>query len=199
MAHCTIRMLGLQTALTFWDLARYMAGSSSHRRLEEGDPNDDSDADTKHVCKAREADEAITSIFWWCYLMGIAMLAQVIIAAIEWAEGCMCHGCLDQEGVPAVVLAVWDNCPMRGFRAAELAAGEFMDFIQQLLLASIARLAASLSPALDGEERLFILQDVERGRVHLVSYVVLKLSVWNVPYWMSCGAAHSNRHFALSA
>lgn len=114
------------------------------------------------------------------------------IRLISWAESCPCHWDLKDKAagvVPEQLLRLCEACPMRGLRAAELAAGHFNHVLQELCEVSSANLLLNMPERLSQGDRATILHDFESGRAHILFQISLKTCHWDAFPWVSFGAA----------
>ena len=186
VSNCILMTVPLEDALrSMWVLDKYMGKSSSSIR----NPPDEDDS---HNVRVDLVDEAITSPLWWAYIKMLAKFAYVQVTLLKWAESCPCHWGLPykKEEVPRSLRKLWDTCPMRGRRAAELANGDFMTTIQELFEETAASLMLQMPRDLSADDRYMVVQDFERGRCQLLYTFTLKMTHWSEPPWLLCGIAH---------
>ena len=140
-------------------------------------------------------------------------LSMILIEATAWAESCPCHGDLLREirsgdydngmggkgsGTLAKVLREAQECPLRGRRCAELAAGDFQTFIDKLFKQQASLILLDMDTSLTDSQMMMIMQDFERGRQHLITQFTLKLSNWEEGHWHMYGIAHFNPQKAFA-
>ena len=90
-------------------------------------------------------DEAITSDDFWGCMTALEFLAICIEEANKWCAGCPCHGPWMKSCNVRAVSKVWETCPMRGRRAPELAAGDFIESFWNSVHNASGKLALKLS------------------------------------------------------
>lgn len=110
----------------FWSLAKYGASAGPNPAAADGHAADDPDANAQVIV----ADEAISSSTWWARVLTFRLVFKVILQCFAWAEGCSCHSHLDLQQVSSVVRDRFLQCPMRGQRLPELAAGDLFIMFQ---------------------------------------------------------------------
>ena len=133
-------------------------------------------------------------------------LARILVEANAWAESCPCHSGLLQDihsedydkGVYLKVVRDCLSCPLRGRRCAELAAGDFQMFVDKLFKQQASLILLDMHPSLAESEIMLIMQDFERGRQHLITQLVMKLSNWEEGHWHLYGIAHHNHEKAFA-
>ena len=129
---CIIQVFKLKAILLWgWDKDRFLNMSGGGKVSDEG-------------CIA-EVDVALQSTFWWACMMALEIFAICIQEANVWCVSCQCHGpwlrtCNDKD-----VKKVWMSCPMRGRRAPELAAGEFVAHMKGCFQSGSAKVAVALA------------------------------------------------------
>ena len=134
VSHCILSILKCEPALRRqWSLERYL-NSPGANRVDERDMA--AATETQDTVRLTVADEAICSPVWWQYLHMMKTFATLQITLTKWAEGCPCHWALSQnelgEAVTPRLKHLWDSCPLRGRRCAELASGSFWTYVQRL-------------------------------------------------------------------
>ena len=135
----------------------------------------------------RICDEAIASDYFWSALATLDVLFDLLRKAFAWAEGCPCHGHLPRDGIPPAVCKRWDECPMRGLRLPDLAAGDLFDMFYGLQAQATADLLTRLPASLPLQERGALLFEFEIGRSFMFYTLCLKLAcsaascLWDSP------------------
>ena len=109
----------------FWSLAKYGAEALAVPAAGEDGADDPNASAQLHV-----ADEAISSPIWWARVLTLKLVFKVILKCFTWVEGCSCHTHLDMNAVTSQVRDRWLQCPMRGQRLPEVAAGDFFTMFQ---------------------------------------------------------------------
>lgn len=135
-------------------------------------------------------------------------ISKVIHRLFMWCDGCSCHWRVLAEAcdradnaaeVPSAFLASWRSCSLRGRRLPELAAGDFFLELNELFAQNGAALMTKLSPQLNDEQRLCILNDYERGRSSFTTILIVKLAHWTAPPWCAFALAHADQAKASEA
>ena len=123
---CVLKMVPLESAVRHgWSLTQYMAGFSDHRPIV-------LDNDGPHNARLDIVEEAISSAYFWAYLRMLEKGSSLIMKLLSWAEGCSCHWDLHRDDAPDWLSKVWETCPLRGRRCADIAAGEFLKLVHSL-------------------------------------------------------------------
>ena len=150
---------------------------------------------------ADSVTSALSSSLFCRYIWMIHSVHKLLSNFESWLESCACHEHL-LDGVPrkhkrsaqAKFFAKLpsSNCPMRGKRAAELAAGvleKTLRNMEQLAFQSFLESDAedaALSPA----DRAIMLKDLEYAKAYLHFGLTTKLSFWRKLPWRLCALAH---------
>ena len=167
----------------FWDLQTYLGSGSG--------PEPEAASEGLNL---EDIDASIRSSLFWTSLGVLNLLMKVVRTCILWSESCPCHfHLLDQEDVPNRIYQAWLQCPMSGRRLAELSSGDFMEMISSLFDNLIAQAIALMPPSLSGKDRANLLEDLSRGRAHLVFQFTLKLSAMQQPPRLLHASSHHNR------
>ncbi|CAK9065537.1 unnamed protein product [Durusdinium trenchii] len=121
VSHCALQLNRCESSLRhMWDLDKYSGTSSACVRGESSN--------------LVVVDDAIGSDFFWAYITMLCKFAKLQTQLMSWAEGCPCHWeVMQSEGIPVELRRLWESCPMRGKRAAELASGKFHSMLQEFL------------------------------------------------------------------
>ena len=201
---CISAVLGdVETSIRWgWDLQRYENGSQHHPQMDR-----DSACPESHRSRMDIVDEAVRDPFWWGYLHMLNKIAGTLNIMLRWSESCSCHWDLlraDEEHAAAgevgdapllsdAVRADIAECPLRGRRCADLAGGEFMQLLNGLCQERVAQLLTNeLQCGMTQAQRQRIINDFERGRVHLITYLTMKLSQYDHPPFCIFGLAHKD-------
>ena len=132
----------------------------------------------------------------------LEQLCCILRQCISWAEGCSCHYALLHD--PAVLVdedlrKQWLACPMRGLRAAELSAGDFLQLLARLSELTAAHLLVQLPPDISAGCMRSLLQEFDAARAHLSFYFVVKLSHLNQFPWKILQLSHADELVAQTA
>ena len=124
-------------------------------------------------------------------------LFHVFRSAFDWVEGCPCHTHLDWEMVEAYVRSRWGACPLRGCRVDEIAAGDFLEFVRELLVTNAVDLLLALPAELDDVQRGKCMRVFEKGRSMILLEMTIKITPLMVPPYSIGGIAHYCRDKAM--
>ena len=119
-----------------------------------------------------------------------------------WVQGCPCHVHKDADQEPdGDIPKVWvsNTCPLRGYRAPELACGELERFMEELRDDFGLHLLELLAPLRDENAQGRIRRDYLEGMRHLAFMMKLKFSSWEELPYALCGVAHYEESKARSA
>ena len=150
---------------------------------------------------ADSVTSALSSSLFCRYIWMIHLVHKLLSNFELWLESCACHEHL-LDGVPrkhkrsaqAKFFAKLpsSNCPMRGKRAAELAAGvleKTLRNMEQLAFQSFLESDAE-DAALSQADRAIMLKDLEYAKAYLHFGLTTKLSFWRKLPWRLCALAH---------
>jgi hypothetical protein len=129
-------------------------------------------------------------------------IAKLLRSATAWADGCSCHAHLLGLGPDEVhpkVYKQWLECPMKGMRAAELSAGEFLEVFCGICNQTAAAMMLSLPADISAQERTALLKEYDAGASHVTFYFVLKLSHFGETPWLLFQLAHHDSTVAHAA
>ena len=175
----------LEPALrSHWSLQRFL-GSTTVPTARPGDTGQEEDVGVN----LHKVDSGICSDYFWGSLKVMLQVAMVQRQAVQFANACPCHEAWQHSENPALK-SLFEMCPMRGRRCAELASGHFFSLLQSLFDACATRLEIQLPRGLRDSEMAQLMRDFETARQHVVSSYVLKLSFWMQPPHAIAGIAH---------
>jgi hypothetical protein len=147
-----------------------------------------------------DANDAIQSPLMWAYVRMLSHIVSIIDHMTHWHESCSCHSSYAGAGnlTPEQHRAAFNKrlgttglgCPMKGRRAAELAAGDFDHFIDELLGITQGQVLFHCREGLAPAELQTLLIDFESARQHLILQLRTKFSVWRRLPHVLCGVAH---------
>ena len=177
-----------------WNRERFLSG--------EDDGNGGAAAQEVTATLVNDVTAAVESPDWWAWLAMLEQLCCILRQCISWAEGCSCHYALLHD--PAVLVdedlrKQWLACPMRGLRAAELSAGDFLQLLARLSELTAAHLVVQLPPDINAGSRRSLLQEFDAARAHLSFYFVVKLSHLNQFPWKILQLSHADELVAQTA
>ena len=155
---CLTKLLPLFPILQqAWDEAKYLAGG-------------DTDAATATV--ARGVTAALASNLFCSYVCMVHSLHGVVASFEKWLESCPCHEHLQSDlkklrrGERKRVAAILSDCPMKGKRAPELAAGSLEATLEKLENQLLQCFSEDQGRELSDDERSILTKDFEYGRVY---------------------------------
>ena len=191
VAVCVEEIYKIRRELRFgWSRARFeQQGAASGRFVNVSEAACDSGH--KDGVKLQVVDAAIASEFFWEYNRMLLTIMKTIKDAIVWIESCHCHHRLLQDTqLPARERVVYEQCPARGRRLPEVAAGDFLAAFGQSLDAASTRLLLTMHRDLTARERQIILDDHEQGKAHVSFVLALKTSHFQQKPWLAYGVGH---------
>ena len=178
VARCALEMDRVLPALqSGWNLVKYMEAPDTHDVV------------------LQQVNATIVDPFFEGYLRLLRGFGETVLHLISWAESCPCHWhLLKSHGWRASEASAEQasllSCPFRGRRAAELAAGDFMQELGSLCSMQFAELSSKLPAQLTDAQRRELLHDYELGRSYLLTVFVLKLSHWQCMPWRAAALAY---------
>ena len=184
IAHAVLRLSNLRPALrTCWDLQKFTFDAPTNQRPEH------EQAEYGH--RLQLFNECVNSDVWWGVMHVLHEIAVLQSDVSDWVNSCPCHYHVLKEGhLAADVFQAWSRCPLRGRRAAEVAAGDFFSLLSDLFNQASTRIEAGLPIGLSDEQVLSIMRDFEAARAHIMSTYVLKLSFWSQPPYVLAALGH---------
>ena len=151
----------------------------------------------------QDADAAISSEYWWSWLLMLDKLCVALRAAIVWSEACPCHAGLlanrRHDELPNKLVHAVRSCPLRGRRGPEISAGELLEVVQRSANASSVDLAMELPAGLAAEKRLALLEALDAGHIHATFYIGCKLHYMRELPWAIFQIAHFNKDVCTAA
>ena len=154
---------------------------------------------------ADSVDDAVTSNYWWGWVIMIDQVLLTLRKASAWADSCSCHSDMlaavsrKELEVTAEVVKRLQSCPMRCRRAAEIASEEFLQIIESSAEATAAELIISLPGNLTAAERRSAVEDFDLARAHLTFYFTSKLAYTAEEPWNVVILSHFDQHKARAA
>ena len=176
--------------VSFGDLARYTGQAAP--------PPEDADASDSGA-RVRVADAGLSSPLWWGRIMVMDALYSLLRKCIEWTESCPCPCHLDWSMAKPSTRKAWGECPLRGFRLPEVAAGELFALFGHVCQVTVGRLYTTLPSSLSAAERNACIQAFEAGRGAMLFVFTLNISVFTVPPLLVLAGAHPDREIAARA
>ena len=185
IAHAVDELLRVEVSLRHaWSIDRY--GRGRPQRDFEGD-------EAAWRAEIETVDESIESAYFWDSVRVLSYLSKLITRCIWWAESCSCHWSRDWRNASPEERKLWLQCPMKGKRAPELAAGDFFDIFDELGRLYLVHVLGSLSRDLTPPQRGQLAQDFEQGRAHLFTVFTLRMSHWEEWPYLVFATAHPDR------
>ena len=172
----------------FWSDAKYL------RNFKERD-----DAKDGNKVSAREVTHILKSDLFMVFAETVLIVFNSLEELGSWCEGCSCHEDLlrGKTGhVSRKSLAKWigtsdSDCPMKGKRAPELAAGHLQTVFTADWNRHVSKLWEKAADCQLSEEDIAILrEDMERARSHLELGMQIKLDFWERLPWKLIAMAH---------
>ena len=190
---CLSRLLPIFPALRqAWSLEKFVADSNVESTV------------------PQEVQEALASDLFSEYANMVHTLHDVLTRFEGWLERCPCHEHLQKRTVHrkrkadhAFVLNdkkfSFTECPMRGKRAAELAAGAVQDLIASLLDTGFHAVSGRAEgSSLSEADRTIIIRDFSFAKDYLNFGLSAKLQFWQTLPWRLVGLSHHYRSTARS-
>lgn len=152
---------------------------------------------------------ALSSPLFCSYLFMVHGLHSIISNFENWLEGCSCHEHLFQnlsskrqrsKRGKLFGGARFADCPMRGKRSSELAAGRVEETISDLTRTALNVFSKQIDDRISEDDRSILLRDFEFAKTHLHFVLVAKFDFWQKIPWRLCGISHHwpsvGRHIA---
>lgn len=144
-------------------------------------------------------DSALASPLFCSYLFMVNGIHSVLSKLEFWLEDCACHEHLFQNmsskrqrkkrqalfGGGRFV-----DCPMRGKRASELAAGKLEETLSELSMTALNVFSCELDWRISQEDRVVVFTDFEYAKAHLHFVLAAKFAFWQKIPWRLCGISH---------
>ena len=160
----------------FWDVRKFTGVVHSERQLP---PQSNQD---EYFGDGVEVDKVLKSRFFWT-MMGIVGEVGFLGEYVgRWAEGCVCHSNLLQNGIRV-------DCQLKGCRAPELASGSAIRHLEQVFTRSRYKFI-SATASLTATARRDLLADWDFARSKIVSEIAIKLGHWQLLPHVLCGLGH---------
>ena len=187
----------------------------------QGEASSDAQADSKGVrAHLANANEAITSPFFWAYLKMLKIIGDLMLHMHHWFESCPCHGKykFGSKGGHAAARSAWhqrfgklvkvNQCPLVGRRAPEVAVGAVDELLAEISRMSSAHIlfcgdtglmSDSHHTRLTPADRQKVLTDFELLRSHVVNIIKYKFAPWKALPRALFGLAHWDEDLARGA
>ena len=151
------------------------------------------------------ASQACRSKSFWAWQHMFGKIGNIVDHMMRWLQSCPCHdlretgwGPRSHEFTKRLSMdagSAVHQCPLTGFRAAEIACGKFSDWIAMVVDMELAEISLSLegcSPA----ERASVLADCQAARQHIVFAVQAELCCWELTPRIFIGISHADETLA---
>ena len=150
------------------------------------------------------ATEAAQSEYFWSWLGMCIQVSDIVSHMLSWLSSCQCHNFVGHEcGVRRTEMKhrlgmqVPTPCPMMGLRAPELAVGDFMGFVTDLMELSTGTVLAGLSNC--PSEAKSQMLDSQAATNHLAFVLQAELGCSQKTPRVFCGAGHWDQEKARAA
>ena len=153
------------------------------------------------------ASQACKSRSFWAWQHMFARIANVVAHMVNWLQSCPCHtlsettwGARASEFARRLFMDRRESahCPLTGFRAAEVACGQFSAWVQAIADIELAEVSLGLEGC-SASERAQVLGDLQAARQHVVFAVQAELACWEMTPRVFCGLSHFDETAARSA
>eukprot|EP00959_Pyramimonas_sp_CCMP1952_P444931 9316469-Pyramimonas_sp.AAC.2 len=116
----------------------------------------------------------------------------------NWLESCPCHEHMFQgmstrkkrRRIASLIKHEFSDCPMKGCRSSELAAGELYSKLSDWLSIALASFLDQMDPSLGEDGRRIVCAQFEFAKTYLDFTVTTKFSFWQKLPWSLCGLGH---------
>ena len=163
--------------------------------------NDGAGADkASRSIKLDVVSAAIGDPYFWACCRLTSFLGECLLQISTWSEQCPCHWTaeVNVHGSRRQFLAERQRllfgssrCPLRCMRAAEAAAGDFMQYVRKLLsMASTVFRTHYCMRALTGPQQAQLLADFSNGKRFILFSLMIKTSFWQQLPYALCGISH---------
>ena len=92
--------------------------------------------------------------------------------------------------------SVHESCPLRGFCAADFAAGEHLKVFETLSQVTVAGVCQQGTDILSDSDLSMVLDDLQGGITYIKLELVEKLRFWHTLPWLIAGLLHRSVHMA---
>lgn len=144
-------------------------------------------------------DQALSSPMFCSYLFMVHGLHKILSNLENWLESCACHEHLFQnmssnrqrkKRRKLFGGGTFADCPMRGKRASELAAGKIEETLAELSSTALNFFSGEVDPGISEADRALLSQDFQYAKAHLHFVLLSKLDFWQKIPWRLCGLSH---------
>ena len=153
------------------------------------------------------ASQACRSKFFWAWQKMFSRIANIVDHMMNWLQSCPCHefaantwGARSHEFARRLFMPAGTSvcCPLTGFRAAEVACGQFSSWIEAVADVELAEVSVAVEGC-TAEERAKVLADCQAARQHIVFAVQAELACWQLTPRVFCGLSHFDESSARAA
>ena len=144
-------------------------------------------------------DTALANPLFCSYIFMVHGVHSILSSLDGWLENCACHEHLftqvsrNRQRKKRRQLfggSRFADCPMRGKRSAELAAGKLEDTLSELSRAALNLFSGEVDYGLVEEDRAVLMKDFEFAKQHVHFILVAKFDFWQKIPWRLCGISH---------
>jgi hypothetical protein len=193
----------------FWNRAKWLQAAGKKDAQQENQGGDFS----RIELDLDLLDEAVKAWFW-AYTEMMFGLQRILEAFQGWSEDCSCHQrivfgrisegpseCADprtklqrQKMYGRLLLrsVMHNDCPMRGLRAPDFAAGDAMEVFDLLADMTSTQMVLRSKEVLSGVELSEVLLDFHSGLAYMKLELYEKLKYWFALPWLVAGLVHRN-------
>jgi len=145
-------------------------------------------------------DVALADPMFCSYVFIVDGVQNILLNLERWLENCACHEHLfttlsskrqrKKRGQLFGGAVRFVDCPMRGKRAPELAAGKLEDTIAELSTAALNLFSDQMDFRITPADRAVLMQDFDFAKQHLHVVLVAKFGFWRQIPWRLAGLSH---------
>lgn len=145
-------------------------------------------------------DVALADPMFCSYVFMVDGVQNILLNLERWLENCACHEHLfttlsskrqrKKRGQLFGGAVRFVDCPMRGKRAPELAAGKLEDTIAELSTAALNLFSDQMDFRITPADRAVLMQDFDFAKQHLHVVLVAKFGFWRQIPWRLAGLSH---------
>ena len=188
------QILSLEFLRRRWSLLRYNQGRQ-HVAARPADSDEENEA-----TRIETVNNAIQSCRFWCGLVTLKHVYDVVLWCFGRFESCICHYHLPKrDDLPPFLRAPWEGCPMRGFILPLISSGLFFEELGREFDYSVVKLLEALPSDATPALRSGAVQEFERGRASFMFQMVLKQGPMQNPPQLLVAAAYPERAVAVPA
>lgn len=182
-----------------WSAAKYHEGEVADEAPQQ--PGGGGGGGGRASLDLAKLSRTIANRLWWHYTDMLFTLHKLCDSLGSWGESCPCHQFHEntddvfdymakENGFPTGKEGRAFQCPMRGRRAPELAAGQLMLFFERLWSLKFSDLASEVAAVLAPSDIRTLMTDLEGAKQHVTGVLVQKLQHWQGLPWRLCAMSH---------